>query len=263
MVDESSRRRSLAQVEAALCFCGVTDVQTFDALLDDAESIAQLRGWLQSVHWPDDAGVADRGTQTTAVSMVDVSAAAAPTTRSVQNQATFSLGPTPVRLVSVETQAAVRVPQRAQASQVNVAVPVADAAVGAAACMADAHTQSVVETANASTSHYLVPGLGLKAAATQTVLDVAAIEDTLQSTLLAFDSNQAAKLALEERVTELEGQLSKRVHSADASAQTELDVEGLYRLEEGLLQEALGTRKANTRLNITYSKSFLDGTDSD
>ena len=174
---EDSRRRSLAQVEAALCFCGVTDVQRFDALLDDAGSIAQLREWLQSVHWPDDPGVADRGTQATAraVSMVDVSTAAAPTTRSVQNQATFSLGPTPVRLVSVETQAAVRVPQRAQASQVNIAVPVADAAVGAAACMADAHTQSVVETANASTSHYLVPGLGLKAAATQTVQTCTAI----------------------------------------------------------------------------------------
>ena len=77
---EDSRRRSLAQVEAALCFCGVTDVQRFDALLDDAGSIAQLREWLQSVHWPDDPGVADRGTQATAVSMVDVSAAAAPTT---------------------------------------------------------------------------------------------------------------------------------------------------------------------------------------
>ena len=129
----------------------------------------------------------------------------------------------------------------------------ADAAVGATARMADAHTQSVVETANASTSHYLVPGLGLTAAATQTGLDVAALEETLASTLSALDSSQAAQLTLEQRVAELEGQLSSLGHNADATKQTELDVEGL---EESLLQAALGMREAipsrQTRLRITY-----------
>ena len=132
-------------------------------------------------------------------------------------------------------------------------MPVADAAVGAAARMADAQTQSVVETANASTSHYLVLGLGLTAAATQTGLDVAALEETVASTPSALDSSQAAQLTLQQQVAELEGQLSSLGHSANATTQTELDIEGL---EESLLQAALGTREAapsgQTRLRVTY-----------
>ena len=55
-------------------------------------------------------------------------------------------------MVSVASQAVMRVAQRA--TQANVVVPVADAAVGAAARTADAQTQSVAVTVNASTSHY-------------------------------------------------------------------------------------------------------------
>ena len=234
------RRRSLAHVvEAALYFFGVANEEQFDCLLDDAEQRTMLRDWLRSTHRPRDAAsVADHDTQTTAVSMVDVFAAAAPTTREVGSMATYS--PSGVRLVSAESQTpVVCVVQRA--SQANVAVPVADAAVGAAACMADAPTQCVVETANASTSHYLVPGLGLTVAATQTGLDVAALEETLASTLSALDSSQAAQRTLEQRVEELEGQLSSLAHSADATTQTELNIEGF---EESLLQAALGAQDA-------------------
>ena len=135
-----------------------------------------------------------------------------------------------------------------------MAVPVADAAVGSAAArMADAHTQCVVETANASTSHYLVPGLGLTAAATQTGLDVAALEETLASMLSALDSGQAAQLTLQQRVAELEGQLSSLGHSANATTQTELDIEGL---EESLLQAADLARGRQHRVAKRGSESL-------
>ena len=83
----------------------------------------------------------------------------------------------------------------------------------------------------------------MTAAATQTALDVTAIEDTLESTLSAFDSNQAVKLALEQRVAELEGQLANLTQNADASTQTELDVDGFFGLEDGLLEAALGWKQ--------------------
>ena len=108
-----------------------------------------------------------------------------------------------------------------------MAVPVTDAAVGTAASMADAQTTTHVQTADASTSHNLVLGVGLTAAATQTTLDGTALEDTVESTLCAFDGSQAAQLALEQRVAELEGQLANLAQNADASTQTELDIEGL------------------------------------
>jgi hypothetical protein len=144
MADDSAtthyrRRSTLARVlEAALYFFGVANEEQFDGLLDDAEQRALLRDWLRSVHCPCDAaaGVADHDTQTTGVSMVNVSTAVAPTTREVGSMATYS--PSRVRLVSAHTQTpVVCVAQRA--SQANVAVPVADAAVGATARMADAH----------------------------------------------------------------------------------------------------------------------------
>ena len=160
------------------------------------------------------------------------------------------------RLVSDKaSQAIVRVKERAL--QANVAVPVADAAVGAAAITADAQTQSIVETADASTDHYLVLGVGLTAAATQTALDVAALEDTLESTLSAFDSSQAAQLTLEQRVAELEGQLSKLARHADASTQTELDINGLFGLEDGLLQAALGAQDAPEEQHHFESDSIM------
>ena len=205
------RRRELARmVEAGLYFFGVADLESFEGLLEDAEQRALLRDWLRSKHCSQDAaaGVADRDTQTTVVSMVDMSAAAAPTTREVGSMATYS--PSGARLLSAQSQTrVVCVAQRA--SQANVAVPVADAAVGTAASMADAQTTThgFVQTADASTSHYLVPGIGLTAAATQTALDVTALEDSLESALSAFDGSQAAQLALEQRVAELEGQLAK------------------------------------------------------
>ena len=59
----------------------------------------------------------------------------------------------------------------------------------------------------------------------------------MESALAEFDSSQAAQLTLKQRVAELEGQLSGL---ADATTQTELDLEGLFDLEDGLLQEALG-----------------------
>jgi len=46
-------------------------------------------------------------------------------------------------------------------------VPVIDTAVDAAVSMVDAQTQVVVKTVNASTSHFPVPGLGSRTAATQ------------------------------------------------------------------------------------------------
>ena len=151
-----------------------------------------------------------------------------------------------------------RVAQRA--SQANVAVPVANAAVPLwvqlhawLTHIRKVHIRKVLSKANASTSHYLVPGLGLTAAATQTGLDVAALEETVTSTLSALHSSQAAQLTLQQRVAELGSQLSSLGHSADATTQTELDIEGL---EESLLQAALGTREAapshQTRLRVTY-----------
>ena len=207
---------SLARVvEAALHFFGVANVEQLEGLLDDTEQRAMLRNWLRSVHCPRDAaGVVDSDTQTT---VVDAPATAAAETREVGSMATFS--PSGARLVSVASQAVMRVAQRA--TQANVVVPVADAAVGAAAKTADAQTQSVVDSVNASTSHYLVLGIGLTTAATQT----------------AFDGNQAVKLAVEERLAELESRLSGLGHSADATTQTDFDIAGL---EESLLLSALG-----------------------
>ena len=147
------RRRSLACVlEAALYFFGVANEEQFEGLLDDAEQRTMLRDWLRSTHCPRDAAasVADHDTQTTAVSNM---VTAAPTTREVGSMATYSSSR--VRLLNAQSQTpVVRVAQRA--SQANVAVPVADAAVGAAASMADAQTQSVVETARCE--HEPLPG---------------------------------------------------------------------------------------------------------
>ena len=240
------RRRELARmVEAGFYFFGVADLESFEGLLDDAQQRAMLRDWLRSEHVLRGAadGAADHGTQTAAVNMVDVSTAAAPTTREVGSMATFS--PSGARLVSAGSQTTVvRVAQRA--SQANVAAPVADAAVAAAASMADAQTttRGFVQTADASTSHYLVPGIGLTAAATQTALNVTALEDSLESALSAFDGSHAAQRALEQRVAELESQLANNVQNADASTQTELDLDGLFGLEDGLLQAALGAQDA-------------------
>jgi hypothetical protein len=116
-------RRSLARVvEAALHFFGVANEEQFDCLLDNAEQRALLRGWLRSVHCRRDAaaGVADNDTQTSVVSVVDVSVAAAPMTREVGSMATFS--PSGAQLVSVASQAVVRMAR--VASQANVAVSV-------------------------------------------------------------------------------------------------------------------------------------------
>ena len=68
-----------------------------------------LRNWLRSVHCPRDAaGVVDSDTQTT---VVDAPATAAAETREVGSMATFS--PSGARLVSVASQAVMRVAQRA------------------------------------------------------------------------------------------------------------------------------------------------------
>ena len=258
------RRRELARmVEAGLYFFGVANLEDFEGLLNDAEQRTMLRNWLRSEHVPPvSAGVADHGTQTTSVTMVDVSTAAAATTSEVGSMATFS--PLGARLVSVQSQAVVRVAQRA--SQANVAVPSADAAVGAVASMADAQTTTagLLESADASTSHYLVLGVGLAEAETQTDLDVTSLEETLASALSALDSSQSVQLALEQRVAELRGQPAC---STDASNQTELDMDGLYGLEERLLQSALSAvddhvplqELPSRKLHITYTY----GADSD
>ena len=65
------------------------------------------------------------------------------------------------------------------------------------------------------------------------------LEETLASTLSALDSSQAAQLALQQRVAELESQHSRLGNGADATTQTEFDVEGL---EESLLLSALYPR---------------------
>ena len=140
--------------------------------------------------------------------------------RDVGSMATFS--PSGARLVSTESQAVVRVAQRA--SQTNLAASMANAAVGTAVSMTDAQTTTngLVQTANMSTSHYLVHGVGLFSVETQTALSVAALEDDLKESLSAFDGSQAALQASEQRVAELEGQLANLVQNADASTQTEL-----------------------------------------
>ena len=233
MAAEASRGSLARVVEAALHFFGVANVEQLEGLLDDTEQRAMLRNWLRSVHCPRDAaGVVDSDTQTT---VVDAPATAAAETREVGSMATFS--PSGARLVSVASQAVMRVAQRA--TQANVVVPVADAAVGAAAKTADAQTQSVVDSVNASTSHYLVLGIGLKEGAAQTTFDVTLLEETLASTLSALDSSQAAQLALQQRVAEPESQHSRLGNGADATTQTEFDVEGL---EESLLLSALYPR---------------------
>ena len=251
--DPARTRRSLARVvDAALFFFGVTNVEQLEGLLDDTEQRGMLRDYLRSVHCPRNAaGVVDSDTQTTVVDLPACMPAAAAETREVGCMAPFS--PSGAKLVSVASQAVTRVAQRA--SQANVVVPVADAAVGAAPRTADGQTQSVVDTVNASTSHYLVLGIGLRDGAAQTTFDVTSLEETLASTLSALDSSQAAQLALQQRVAELESQLSRLGHSADATTQTEFDVEGL---EESLLLSALGgvqeaTPNSPPRLRIKYT----------
>ena len=69
--------------------------------------------------------------------------------------------------------------------------------------------------------------------------NVTLLEETLASTLSALDSSQAAQLALQQRVAELESQHSRLGNGADATTQTEFDVEGL---EESLLLSALYPR---------------------
>ena len=240
MADPSmARRRVLARtVEAGLYFFGVANLEDFEALLNDAEQRILLRSWLRSEHVaPFAAGTADHGTQTASVTMVSVSTAAAATTCDVGSMATFS--PTGARLVSAASQAAVRVAQRA--SQANVAAPSADAAVGAVATMADARTTTggLLETADASTDHYLVLGLGLTEAETQTELDVTSLEETLASALSALDSSQGVQLALEQRVAELEG-LLRASTTADAAAQTGVTLLDLEAMEDQLLLSAVG-----------------------
>ena len=236
MADPSmARRRVLARtVEAGLYFFGVANLEDFEALLNDAEQRILLRSWLRSREHvaPFAAGTADHGTQTASVTMVSVSTAAAATTCDVGSMATFS--PTGARLVSAASQAAVRVAQRA--SQANVAAPSADAAVGAVATMADARTTTggLLETPDASTDHYLVLGLGLTEAETQTELDVPSLEETLASVLSALDSSQGVQLALEQRVAELEG-LLRASTTADAAAQTGVTLLDLEAMEDQLL----------------------------
>ena len=115
----------------------------------------------------------------------------------------------------------------------------------AAARTADAQTQIVVSSVNASTSHYLVLGIGLAEGASQTTFDVTSLEETLASTLSALDSSQAAQLALEQRVAELERQLEQ--HSADAEKQTDLAV---ATLEETLAS----TRSSQPRTPLPAKK---------
>ena len=78
---------------------------------------------------------------------------------------------------------------------------------------------------------------------------MAALEETVASALSALDSSQAAQLTLQQRVAELEGQLSSLGHSANATTQTELDIEGL---EESLLQAALGTRERPLSVSASF-----------
>ena len=66
----------------------------------------------------------------------------------------------------------------------------------------------------------------------------------LQSDSTQYTSSHNTQLALEQRVAELEGQLANLVQNADASTQTELDIDGLFGLEDGLLQAALGAQDA-------------------
>ena len=75
------------------------------------------------------------------------------------------------------------------------------------------------------------------------------LEETLASTLSALDSSQAAQLALQQRVAELESQHSRLGNGADATTQTEFDVEGL---EESLLLSALGGVQEATVRNTVH-----------
>ena len=77
------------------------------------------------------------------------------------------------------------------------------------------------------------------------------------STLSAFDSSQAVQLALEQRVAELEGQLANLTQNADASTQTELDIDGLFGLEDGLLEAALGVQDASEEQHHFESDSIM------
>lgn len=166
------------------------------------------------------------------------------TTRDTGSMATYLASGE--RGVSTASQAVVRVAQRA--SQANVAASsVVDAAVSAGVNTADAQTTThgLVTTANVSTDHYLVLGLGLKEGAAQTTFDVTSLEETLASTLSALDSSQAAQLALEQRVAELERQLKQ--HSADAEKQTNLTV--------ATVEETL----ASTRSALPAAEERADG----
>ena len=144
-------------------------------------------------------------------------ATASCTTRDMGSMATYLASGE--RSVSTASQAVVRVAQRA--SQANVAASVVDAEVSAGVSTADARTTTngLVTTVNASTDHYLVLGYGLKEGAAQTTFNVTSLEETLASTLSALDSSQAAQLALEQCVAELERQLEQHA-AAEAARQT-------------------------------------------
>ena len=148
-----------------------------------------------------------------------------------------------------------------------MAVPSADAAVGAVQRMVDAQTTTagLLERADASTDPYPVLGIGLAEAETQTELDVTSLEETLASALSALDSSQSAQLALEQRVAELRGQPAC---STDASTQTELDMDGLCGLEERLLQSALSAVNDHVTVQELPSRklshiTYTYGADSD
>ena len=70
-------------------------------------------------------------------------------------------------------------------SRASAAVSLAAEAVDATVRMASVLTSTagLARTVNASTSHFLVPGIGLQVAATQTTNDAALLEETLASTL--------------------------------------------------------------------------------
>ena len=145
-------------------------------------------------------------------------ATASCTTRDMGSMATYLASGE--RGVSTASQAVVHVAQRA--SQANVAASVVGAEVSVGVSTADARTTTngLVTTVNASTDHYLVLGHGLKEQGAQTTFNVTSLEETLASTLSALDSSQAAQLALEQRVAELERQLEQ--HAAEAARQTDV-----------------------------------------
>ena len=143
-----------AALQQALDDYGVVDTDALQAVLEIPEAAAGLARALCTALQAAPPVMVDASTMASAVASSDAGVSAVVRTRDVGSTATFS--PTGARLVAKEVQASPRV--RTSEAQTLGATGTAD--TGA--------SPDKVTMVDASTSHYLVPGIGLAHGGTQT-----------------------------------------------------------------------------------------------